>query len=79
MITTTEKHVFRYKLADFEEILADRGFLQPHRSYLVNYRYIFSIQKDHLLLDNHEKIPLSRKRVDMIKQQFLILSQGENL
>lgn len=79
IVTTSENYTLRYKLADFEKLLSDKGFLHPHRSYLVNYRYIFSIKKDHLLLDNQMQIPLSRKRIDTIKNQFIILSQGGQL
>ena len=44
-ITTTEQTLtIRYKLSDLAEQLADYGFLQPHRSYLVNCRSIFSIE-----------------------------------
>ena len=42
----------------------------------MNYRYIFCIQKDTILLDNKVEIPLSRRRRSEIQQQFISLSQG---
>lgn len=65
----------KYNLSDFATLLQPYGFLQPHRSYLVNYRFIFSIKKDTVLLDNKVAIPLSRKRIDEIKNEFIVLSQ----
>ncbi|GFP76528.1 LytR/AlgR family response regulator transcription factor [Clostridium fungisolvens] len=73
-IVTTSKEVnIQYKIMDFEKHLREHGFLRPHRSFLVNYRYIFSIQKDSLILDNKASIPLSRNRVSAIKEEFISL------
>lgn len=76
IVTTHSEQIIRSRLLDFEEVLLNHGFLQPHRSYLVNYRYIFCIKKDTILLDNKTEIPLSRRRTSEIKQQFISLSQG---
>lgn len=78
-ITTTEQTLtIRYKLSDLAEQLADYGFLQPHRSYLVNCRSIFSIENTELVLDNGIRIPLSRKRVKDIKEQFMNFMRSES-
>ncbi len=76
IVTSESEQFIRYRLSDFETLLEKYGFLQPHRSYLVNYRYIFCIKKDSLLLDNKTEIPLSRRRRLDIQQQFISLSQG---
>lgn len=74
-VTTHSEQIIRSPLSDFKEKLEPYGFLQPHRSYLVNYRYIFCIKKDSVVLDNNVEIPLSRRRISEIKQQFISLSQ----
>ena len=77
-ITTTEQTLtIRYKLSDLAEQLTGYGFLQPHRSYLVNCRSIFSIENTELVLDNDTHIPLSRKRVKEIKEQFMNFMRSE--
>ena len=43
---------------------------------LVNYKYISVIEKDSILLDNDERIPLSRNRVTEIKRQFMQYING---
>lgn len=73
--TTDNEYAVKYKLSDFENLLHNYGFLLPHRSFLVNYRYIFSIQKDFIILDNKIQIPLSRKKISSIKEQFLLLTK----
>ena len=78
-ITTPEQTLtIRYKLSDLTEQLAGYGFLQPHRSYLVNCRSIFSIENTELVLDNGMRIPLSRKRIKEIKEQFMNFMRSES-
>ncbi len=37
-------------------------FMQPHRSYLINYDHVVSIRKDEIIMSNKDKIPVSRLR-----------------
>lgn len=46
-------------------------FISCHRSYLVNLRYIKSIGKTEIFLDNGEKIPLSRRLYNDVNKQFI--------
>lgn len=66
----------QYKLKDLALILQNYGFLQPHRSYLVNYRSIFRIEKDQITLDSGERIPLSRGYRDSFTNNFFTLMNG---
>lgn len=63
----------RQKLSYFDELLSAEGFLMPHRSYLVNYRYVSQITRDAVILTDHTSLPLSRNRVEEIRQQFITL------
>ena len=57
-----ERVSFRYTISAAEELLAPAGFLRIHKSYLVNYRAIARIQKDHVLLTDGQRLPLSKHR-----------------
>ena len=50
--------------------LAPCGFIRCHKSYIVNYRFISSIGKADILLDNKESIPVSRARLKNVKLEF---------
>ncbi|MBD5129384.1 MAG: response regulator transcription factor [Ruminococcaceae bacterium] len=57
------------------DIMKNKGFIQIHKSYLVNFRYIYSVEKDDVRLPCGKVLPLSRNRVDEVKnklQDFLI-------
>lgn len=57
-------------LSDFEKQLAPFDFVRTHKSYLVNCKYIYSIEKDQIILDDKTIILLSRYRVNDVKDKF---------
>ena len=69
--TITNKIEVRMKLSDLEELLSDKKFIKPHRSYLVNLKYISFINKNYLKLDNGEKVPISRLKFNEINEIFI--------
>ncbi len=61
----------KISLSEIEDLLKDYEFIKPHRSYLVNYKYISSITKSNLELSNNEFVPISRNRVEEVKHEFI--------
>ncbi len=57
-------------LAAMEKQLNEFDFVRTHKSYLVNCRYIFSIEKNRIILDDKTEVPLSRYKVDVVKSKF---------
>ena len=57
-------------LSAMEKQLNDFDFVRTHKSYLVNCKYIFSIEKNRIILDDKTEIPLSRYRADTVKSKF---------
>lgn len=46
------------------------NFLRVHNSYLVNCKYVYSIETACVILDDKTKIPLSRHRAENVKKKF---------
>ena len=67
----------RYKMESAEQLLLPYGFLRVHKSYLVNYNYIHSIQREELTLTDGTRIPVSRRRYQAIQAAFLRLTMNE--
>ena len=56
-------------ILEFMNLISNLGFYQTHKSYIVNYRYIETVQGDEIIMDNGEKVKLSRrKKTDFIKK-----------
>lgn len=57
-------------LSDYESQLDSFDFVRTHKSYLVNCRYIRSVEKDQVVLDDKTTIPLSRRRINDVNDKF---------
>jgi DNA-binding LytR/AlgR family response regulator len=76
LCTVNDVKEIRAKLKELETQLLPFGFLQIHRSYLVNPYYIYRIDMNEVLLDNGQKLPLSRRRREQITEAFFAWSRG---
>lgn len=57
-------------LSVLEKQLDSFDFVRTHKSYLVNCKYIFSIEKNRITLDDKTAIPLSRYKADAVRGKF---------
>lgn len=57
----------------FETELAAYDFLRIHKGYLVNYKYIQEIGDGLATLTTGEQLPVSRRKITSIKEEFLNL------
>ena len=69
-LTNGEKIVASKPLNSYKALLANFGFVQTHRSHLVNPGFVIGYNKDHNLisLSNGAQIPLSRRKKNEILQ-----------
>lgn len=65
-----EKIVASKPIYEFDEMLAEYGFIRCHQSYLVNKIYIKSLVKQdgsyYILLNDQTQIPVSRNKKEML-------------
>ena len=52
VITNDEKYTIRGSLNNIENLYSHFGFIRIHSRYLVNFRYIFSIERSVIVLNN---------------------------
>ena len=67
---TTEVFTIRENLSQCEEKLRSRGFVRIYRSFLVNMYHIRCLEKENALLDNGERLYVSRRRYPEVKLIF---------
>ena len=70
--TVSEKHLVLHKLRDFVEEYGDQGFVQTHRSYVVNMSHIAQLTDMHAYVGTH-KIPIGKSYRAVFFQHFKIL------
>lgn len=54
-----------------ENRLQDKDFFRCHKSFLVNLNYVESYNRQEILLDNKERIPVAKRRYDDFCTQLL--------
>ena len=58
--------------------LKNKGFFMPHRSYLVNYRFVKCFQLKKIIMTNGYEIPISdNRRDDVLKIQVIMENGGK--
>lgn len=57
-------------LLQCEKKLEGAGFVRTHKSFLVNFYHVARLERELLVLDNGEKIYISRYRYPEVKRQF---------
>lgn len=67
----------RKQMQQLEAELTGRGFLRIHKGYLVNYRFIRKICETDVILTTDERLPVSRRRLTDIREEYMELMQGE--
>ncbi len=74
--TKDSTYVVKDTLKNTEINLSSKGFIKTHKSYLVNYRFIFSINRcDIELTYNNIKIPLSKYKTEEVKNKLILFSR----
>lgn len=65
------KEVYGY-LTDYEEdLLSDINFFKPHRSYLVNLRYVISLDKNGFITTMGKMVPVARDSYSRAKSVYM--------
>lgn len=59
-----------YKLSKLLTVLEPYNFIQINRGLAVNCLYIFTVEREAVVLDNGERLPLSKSREDEARRKF---------
>lgn len=61
---------FYLTMDKLEKALKDKNFVRVHRSYLVNLRYIHSIEAKQIVCMDHTCIPVGEKYLEQIRKEY---------
>mgnify|MGYP000387042383 CR=1 FL=1 len=51
--------------------LSSYGFIRVHKSFIVNTRFIFSVERNNIILTDNSSLPVSRTKTEEIKQAMI--------
>lgn len=75
IVTNSAKYSIRESLNNIERSYSCYGFIRIHSRYLVNYRYLYSIEKNTVVLIDQRQLPMSRSRSSTVKEAFQFFSR----
>lgn len=58
------------------EIAGSSQFIQPHKSFFVNMKYITALKGDYILMDDGKEIPIARRRLVNTQKQYMMYISG---
>ncbi len=76
IVTTSGAYEYRSGFSQVMEQLSDFGFIQVHRSYVINYDQTKNIDYDRVIMSNGVEIPISRDRRKETRETFLKLGES---
>lgn len=76
IVTAEQEYMRRYNLRDYEQELSGYNFVRNHRSYLINLAHISKISGKEIVMDNGERLPLSRTKEGVVKGALNSYIQG---
>ena len=68
--------VFNGKIGDEKEKFITRNFVNPHKSYIVNLKFIVKISASKIELKNGLIINIGRKYVDETMRKYMAYRRG---
>jgi DNA-binding LytR/AlgR family response regulator len=84
--TEQNTHRLSYRFMTMEELetkLFPWGYIRIHKTFLVNFRFIYQIQENSVILDEGSQritLPISRRRISAVKKQYhQLLREGDAL
>lgn len=69
--TKKGKVVLRKAISEIEKDLRCNSFIRCHRSYIVNLKYVKSISKNAITLENGESVPISRNKYKEVNNYYI--------
>lgn len=78
----TERETFvlhRYKYSEILKQYIPLGFVDIHRTCIVNMKYIFSVDNNEIRLDNGTRLPISRRKKQQIFDKFSEIIRKESI
>lgn len=76
IISISAKDEFYGTMSSMIEQLSPQGFISPHKSYLVNYRFIKAFYADTVVMVNGDEIPIAKGKRDEISKLQLRFENG---
>lgn len=57
---------------EMKELLANDSFIQIHKLFIVNLRYVRKMERSDMVMESLKSLPISKKRIAEVKKEYLL-------
>lgn len=61
----------------WKENLTSTIFISPHKSYIINFNYVTTYERDYVILDEQYKVSIARNKQADFYQKFMRFVEGK--
>lgn len=62
---------------EIKELLWQDNFLQVHKSFVINLKYVKKMVQNNMVMESDKIIPVSKKRIAEVKRKYLLFVSGQ--
>ncbi len=62
---------------EIKELLLQDNFLQVHKSFIINLKYVKKMAQSNMVMESDKIIPVSKKRIADVKRKYLLFVSGQ--
>lgn len=75
--TTYDTIEYYYKISDLENELSEDNFFRCHKSYIINLKYVQSFDSNFIILENSDKVYVSKYKLTDFSKAFMYYLKNE--
>ena len=77
VVTCEKEYHSDHHMSFWKDNLKSTIFISPHKSYIINFNYVTSYERNHIILDNKYEVSIARNRQVDFYQKFMRFMEGK--
>lgn len=77
IVTNDKEYHSNHHISFWREKLNSTIFISPHKSYIINFNYVTSYERNYIILDEHYKISIARNKQTDFHRKFMQFMEGK--
>lgn len=77
VVIRTKEYTSEHHISFWQDNLTSSMFFSPHKSYIINFNYVTTYERDYVILNGTYKINIARKKQADFYQKFMKFAEGK--
>lgn len=76
VITCDKEYHSDHHISFWRDNLTSTIFISPHKSYIINFNYVTSYERNHIILNKTHRVPIAKNKQTEFYQRFMHFVEG---